>query len=149
MKKWMYFLFLGAWLSGCEIESQMEKDDEDLQNYIKKNNLAVEKHATGFYYKIFEPGTGTGITTEAANITVKYKGSLLNGEVFDNGGGVAQTFKLNQLILAWQIGIPLVKAGGKILILTPSTLAYGPGRVGNIPPNSPLVFEVELIEVMN
>lgn len=149
MKTWFYILLVGAFFSGCELESQLEKDDEALQEYIKKNNLAVEKHATGFYYKIYTPGTGTEITNEAANVTVKYVGSLLNGQVFDNGGGQAQTFKLNQLILAWQIGIPLVKAGGKILLLTPSSLAYGPGRVGNIPPNSPLVFEVELLEVMN
>lgn len=149
MKTWFYFLLLGAFLSGCELESQQEKDDEVLQDYIKKNNLVVQKHPTGFYYKIFEPGSGTEVTNEGANITVKYVGTLLNGQVFDNGGGQAQTFKLNQLILAWQIGIPLVKAGGKILILTPSTLAYGPSRVGSIPPNSPLSFEVELIAVMN
>lgn len=86
-------------------------------------------------------------------ISVNYSGSLDNGTVFDassNHGGPA-TFQIGvgQLIKGWDIGIPGMKIGGKRKLIVPPSLGYGSQDIGNglIPPNSTLVFEVELLAV--
>ena len=79
-------------------------------------------------------------------ITVKYKGYLLDGTVFDqNTTGV--DFRLGSLIRGWQIGFQKFKKGGKGKLLIPSALGYGSAAQGNIPKNSVLIFDVELVDI--
>ena len=92
-------------------------------------------------------GTGANPIT-SSRVTVHYEGFLLNGDKFDSSidRGQPSTFPLTSVIRGWQIGIPLFKAGGKGKLILPSGLAYGRQGAGNsIPPNSVLVFGVELI----
>ena len=92
-------------------------------------------------------GTGTKPTT-ASTVEVKYKGSLINGTVFDQTAtDKTFTYALSGLILGWQIGIPLMKEGGKAILIIPSQLGYGRENLGVIPPNSVLIFDIELIDV--
>jgi FKBP-type peptidyl-prolyl cis-trans isomerase len=92
-------------------------------------------------------GTGTKPTL-TNSIKVKYKGTLLsNGQIFDQANS-AVVFKLSSLITGWKIGFQLLPAGSKATLYIPSGLAYGTGSVGSIPPNSNLIFEVELFEVI-
>ncbi|HNT22015.1 MAG TPA: FKBP-type peptidyl-prolyl cis-trans isomerase [Saprospiraceae bacterium] len=130
----------------CLEPSQYEQDDDIIQDYIKNKNLQMVKHETGLYYQIINSGSGE-TPALSDSVSVHYKGFLTNGQQFDGTTTSPATFLLGQLILGWQIGIPLVKEGGEIMLLVPSSLGYGSTSVGPIPPNSVLVFEVELVDV--
>jgi FKBP-type peptidyl-prolyl cis-trans isomerase FkpA len=121
---------------------------ETLDQYITRSNLTstVTKDPRGFYYQIINPGTGA-TPTIASKVTVFYKGTLTNGSVFDQTNATPVTFGLNGLILGWQYGIPLVKAGGRIMLYLPPSLGYGAQSVGSIPANSVLIFDITLQSV--
>jgi FKBP-type peptidyl-prolyl cis-trans isomerase len=96
-------------------------------------------------------GTGKAVVV-TDNVTVHYTGWLASdGTVFDSSveRGEPATFPLNGVIQGWQEGIPGMQVGGKRRLVIPSDLAYGPSGTpdGSIPPNSALVFEVELISI--
>jgi FKBP-type peptidyl-prolyl cis-trans isomerase len=81
-------------------------------------------------------------------VTVFYKGYLLSdNSVFSETKDKPATFPLKGLIVGWQIGVPLCKVGGKIKIIIPSNFGYSiRTRSAKIPPNSILVFEVEVVD---
>lgn len=127
-------------------EEQLQKDIEEIQKYLSDKGLTATTTDSGLHYIITQEGTG-GHPTLQNTVTVKYKGYLLDGTVFDETTGAqTATFPLTNLIKGWQEGIPLLKKGGKGTFLLPSVLGYGPqGSSGSIPPNAPLVFEIELV----
>ena len=137
-----------AVLTGCSKKNDggcttAAEDDAKMQDYISVNGITATKHASGMYYQIIEPGSGA---TPTINSTVKanYTGKYTNNTSFD--AGVA-SFPLTGVIEGWQIGIPLIKQGGKIKLIIPPYLAYGCNDYRGIPGNSVLVFDVELLEV--
>ena len=101
----------------------------------------------GVYYTIIKEGTGRQVSI-TDTVTVHYKGYLLkDNSVFDETKDKPATFPLKRLIMGWQIGVPLCKVGGKIKIIIPSNLAYSiRTRAAKIPPNSILVFEIEVVD---
>lgn len=110
----------------------------------------VTTTASGLKYTVLKSGTGTVHPKSTDNVTVHYHGTLLNGTVFDSSvdRGQPATFPLNQVIAGWTEGVQLMKAGDKFKFEIPADLAYGAaGRPPVIPPNSTLVFEVELLEI--
>lgn len=125
---------------GCTTAAE---DDTKMQKYISDNGITATKHASGLYYQIIDPGTGA---TPTINSTVKanYTGKFTNNNSFDAG---VSSFPLNGVIEGWQIGIPLIKQGGKIKLIIPPYLAYGCDDYRSIPGNSVLIFDVELQEV--
>lgn len=131
-------------LSACKKE---EDADKQITDYIAANNITAIKDASGLYYQITKPGTGTANINANSKITITYVGKLLNGNVFDNGGGTQQTFTLGQLIQGWQIGIPKIQKGGEIRLIIPPNLGYGNSAAGSIPANSVLDFTIQLINV--
>lgn len=144
-----YLTYLGILIflfSACKKEeSQADKDDTIIQQYLSDNSIEATKDPSGLYYVITEEGTGDhpDINSE---VTVKYKGYLTNGTVFDETtGNSSVTFPLSGLIRGWQIGIPKLKQGGKGTFFVPSALGYGSQAVGNIPANSVLIFDIELV----
>ncbi|MFN8251333.1 MAG: FKBP-type peptidyl-prolyl cis-trans isomerase [Ferruginibacter sp.] len=122
-----------------------------MQAWCATNEPTAQQHGSGVFYVVTSPGTG-GTASVCSNVTVKYTGYLLNGTIFDqNTSGF--TSILGQLILGWQKGIPLVKAGGSIRLYIPPSLGYGNQDVRNnsgvvvIPANSYLKFTVDLVAV--
>ena len=104
------------------------------------------KDMDGVYYTILKEGNGRQVSVNDT-VTVYYKGYLLkDGSIFDETKDKPATFPLKRLIMGWQIGVPLCKVGGKIRIIIPSNLAYSiRTRAAKIPPNSILVFEIEVV----
>jgi FKBP-type peptidyl-prolyl cis-trans isomerase len=89
---------------------------------------------------------------EGSTITVKYTGTLQNGTVFDSTekqGGTPATFELakGKLIDGWVQGIPGMKVGGERKLVIPPDLGYGASGTGGIPPNSTLIFDIQLMDV--
>lgn len=139
----LLFLFV---LAACEKEpTQAEKDDDIIKKYLADNGIEAEYHESGLYYQIIEPGTD-GHPDFLSTVTVKYKGYLTDNEVFNDTGNNSKEFKLIELIAGWQIGIPLLQKGGSGIFYTPSGLAYGSQGKGSIPPNTVLIFEIELVD---
>src|SRR4051812_49133275 len=113
-----------------------------VQNYLTANNITATQHCSGLFYVIDQPGTGSSAQV-CSVITVTYEGKLTNGTVFDSANSPV-TFNLSQTIPGWKNGIPLIKSGGRIYLYVPPSLAYGNQAAGSIPPNSILIFRVEL-----
>ncbi len=94
---------------------------------------------------------GTGASPKASDtVKVHYRGTLTNGAEFDSSykRGQPATFPLNRVIPCWTEGVQTLKVGGKARFLCPSKLAYGSGGIpGTIPPDAPLIFEVELLDI--
>lgn len=119
---------------------------EFLAENAKKEGVQIT--ASGLQYKVIEEGTGNSpVATD--EVTVHYKGTLINGEVFDSSqGGQPISFPLNRVIPGWTEGLQLMKEGGKTIFYIPYELAYGERGAGQvIPPYAALIFEVELLKI--
>ncbi|MDP4261947.1 MAG: FKBP-type peptidyl-prolyl cis-trans isomerase [Bacteroidota bacterium] len=122
-----------------------------IQGYATANNINAVAHSSGLYYEIIDPGTGA-MPTINSNIAITYTGMLLNGTVFaqqtsPNNTQADPPWPLSALIEGWRIGIPLIKKGGRIKLIIPSSLAYGCTGKGAIPGNSILFFDITLVDV--
>lgn len=104
---------------------------------------------TGLKYLVLTEGTGAQPAT-TDTVTVHYVGTLLDGTEFDSSirRGEPTSFPLNQVIRGWTEGVSMMKVGEKRILICPPDLAYGPRSPSpKIPPNSTLVFEVELLGI--
>ncbi len=138
------FLFLIA-LIGCKKDIN-QIDQQVIEQYILENNLVAESTTSGLHYIIDNQGSGEKPNIYST-VTIAYTGKLTDGEIFDQSSSTGATFPLYNLIQGWQEGIPLFNEGGSGTLLIPSSLGYGSQEVGNIPKNSVLIFEINLIEV--
>ena len=114
---------------------------------IRNGSTRAVQDTQDVYYQVLVPGTGRSVQP-TDTVTVFYKGWIFNtDQVFDQTGDKPAVFPLNRLIRGWQIGVPLLKTGGKIQLVIPSDMAYSARtRSAKIPPNSILVFEIEVVE---
>ncbi len=120
-------------------------DSSQLLAFAKDNGITPLADTSWLYYQIINQGTGA-FPIGSSKITVNYIGKYMNGDSFDSTTSPA-TFQLDSLITGWQYGLPKIKAGGRIKLLIPSALAFGCIGSGQIPPNSPLYFDITLVSV--
>ncbi|MGL5008226.1 MAG: FKBP-type peptidyl-prolyl cis-trans isomerase [Plesiomonas sp.] len=108
----------------------------------------VKSLKDGLLYLVQKEGTGPA-PKATDTVVVNYVGTLTNGTKFDSSYDRKEpaTFPLNRVIPGWTEGLQQVKAGGKIKLVIPPALAYGEQGAPGIPPNSTLVFEVELVKI--
>jgi FKBP-type peptidyl-prolyl cis-trans isomerase FkpA len=135
--------------AGCKKDDvdQAAVDDQIIQDYLEEHNLEATKDSSGIYYIITTVGFGVHPTLTSI-VEVNYKGYLTNDTIFDDTEGTPVTFSMYNLIEGWQICIPMLKEGGEGIFFIPSTLGYGGQQVGNIPKNSVLIFEIDLLDVL-
>ena len=125
------------------------KAAKELADYLAKNKIEAMPTESGLYYVVTEPGNGEKPEV-GKPVTMHYTGKLLNGTVFDSSVERDQPFQfvlgVGQVIPGWDEGVQLMTKGEKGLLYIPYYLAYGERDMGDIPPFSNLIFEVELID---
>ena len=135
------------------MSDKIEKQKQEGQAFLEenKNKEGVVTLSQGIQYLVIKEGTGAQPSISDA-VRAHYKGALLNGKEFDNSFKRGQPFSapLRSLIQGWQIALPLMKEGSHWRLWIPSHLAYGDRGAGaDIPGGATLMFEVELISIVN
>ena len=127
-------------------EANLKSGEAFLAENAKKDGVTVT--ASGLQYRVITEGAGDA-PKATDTVKVHYEGRLISGDVFDSSiaRGEPVSFPLNGVIPGWSEGVQLMKVGSKFEFTIPSALAYGPSGTGPIPPNSVLVFDVEVLEI--
>ncbi|MEM1158131.1 MAG: FKBP-type peptidyl-prolyl cis-trans isomerase [Verrucomicrobiota bacterium] len=134
-----------------EAKSPIENMKEEV-TFLRdnKDKEGVKVTDSGLQYEIIKQGDGPkpGLTSR---VKVHYRGTLLDGEVFDSSytNGQPAVFGVNQVIAGWTEALQMMPVGSKWKLFIPSKLAYGARGAGRvIGPNACLIFQVELIEIV-
>jgi FKBP-type peptidyl-prolyl cis-trans isomerase FkpA len=139
-------------LNKKEIKEKNDTKNEGV-NFLKKNKLKpdVVVSKSGLQYKVLTSNSNTKKPTVSSEVEVHYEGKLLNGTVFDSSykRGDTAIFPLNRVISGWTEGLQYMPEGQVFEFYIPSNLAYGERGTNGIPPNSTLIFKVELIKILN
>lgn len=125
----------------------VQSEQAAITTYASANGITGIAHSSGIYYQVTNPGSGP-TPSVSSQVSVRYTGKLLNGNVFDSQTGTPVTFGLGGTIPGFQIGLQLIQKGGTIKMIIPSSLAYGCTGSGAITGNSILFFEVQLVDVL-
>ena len=133
-----------------EIKEMADKNLAEGQAFLAENKKkdGVVTLPSGLQYKVLAEGSGK-MPKVTDSVTVHYRGTLIDGKEFDNSHkrGQPATFQVGKVIRGWTEALQLMKEGSKWELFIPPQLAYGDRGTGSIPPNSTLIFEVELISV--
>lgn len=146
----LIFLIVKTSLNSAKIAKQ----NIELQNkYLSQNKLRsdVIETGTGLQYEILVVNSEGRQPSKTSKVKCHYHGKLIDGTVFDSSveRNAPLSFSLNQVIPGWTEVLQLMKTGEKIKAYIPYNLAYGKRAVGKIPPASLLIFEIELLEVID
>jgi FKBP-type peptidyl-prolyl cis-trans isomerase FklB len=134
-----------------ELKEKAEKNLAESKVFLEENKKkeGVKTLPSGLEYKVLTDGSGKMPKAEDT-VTVHYKGTSIDGTEFDSSykRGQPATFKVKGVIKGWTEALQLMKEGSKWQLFIPPELGYGERGMGTqIPPNSALIFEVELISV--
>jgi FKBP-type peptidyl-prolyl cis-trans isomerase len=132
-------------------KEQVQKNLAEGEKFLAENKTkeGVKTTASGLQYRVIDEGEGPS-PKAGDSVTVHYRGTLVDGTEFDSSyqRGKPATFPLTGVIPGWTEALQLMKKGSKWVLFIPSDLAYGERGAGNrIPPNSTLIFEVELLSM--
>ncbi|MBK7872501.1 MAG: FKBP-type peptidyl-prolyl cis-trans isomerase [Saprospiraceae bacterium] len=137
----------------AEPQTQWEQERNDIINYAIDNLLDVKATSSGLYYQILAPGQGDSIRW-AEQVRVHYRGYFLDGKEFDSSykRGKPIDFYVGNMIDGWNEGLKMLRPGAKALFIVPSHLGYRDKGLNDakgqqlVPPNTVLVFELEVLE---
>ena len=133
-----------------KMEAEAMKSVEEGIAFLEENGKkeGVITTESGLQYEIITKGDGV-MPTETSTVSVFYEGTLIDGTVFDGNYDADEpmTFPLNGVIRGWTEGLQLMPVGSTYMFYLPSNLGYGAQGGGPIPPNSTLIFKVELLAV--
>jgi FKBP-type peptidyl-prolyl cis-trans isomerase FklB len=130
-----------------------KKNEADANKFLADNKSkdGVKTTSSGLQYKVLKDGSGEQ-PKSTDTVTVNYRGTLIDGTEFDSSykRGEPATFPVSGVIKGWTEALQLMKVGSKYQLFIPPSLAYGSQSPGAaIPPNSLLIFEVELMKVQS
>lgn len=160
MKKYLFILsVLVIGLASCSKDKttpqptvdpavQAKVDNDAIIAYLSAHpNITAIKDATHpeLYYQILDAGAGAEITA-SSKLVVSYVGTNIKDVQFDKSDSFPLSLSQN-IIAGWQFGVPKIKNGGKILLIIPSALGYGPYANGPLPANSVLIFTITIKSV--
>src|SRR5438445_4381701 len=127
-----------------------EKNKKEGMDFLAKNKTAegVKTTPNGLQYKILKQGTGK-TPTASDTVIAHYRGTLIDGTEFDSSykRGEPSKFPVGGVIKGWTEALLLMPVGSKWQLFIPSDLAYGENGRPSIPPNSTLLFDLELISI--
>lgn len=140
-----------------EFFTELQKSKLEINKKAGEEFLSINKHKagvvelpSGLQYQVLTPGAGAK-PTASDKVKCHYHGTLINGAVFDSSveRGEPATFGVSQVIPGWVEALQLMPVGSKWRLFIPSNLAYGENGAGEaIEPNSALVFDVELLDIV-
>ena len=147
-EKWNAQLAFNEFNASAEARLKAEKNAA--HETLASITSGMKKTESGLFYNITKEGTGLS-PSKGSKVSVHYKGSLIDGTVFDSSyqrnEPIEFSVGIGQVIKGWDEGIMLLKKGASARFVIPSDLGYGAQGAGaNIPPNSTLIFDVELID---
>jgi len=131
------------------LHTKQEQEIQAIEQYLQERNLNVSPLDNGLYYIDTKKGNGE-FPKEGQTCVMNYTGMFLDGTIFDSSiEREPFEFKLGrgEVIKGWDLGVAMMQKGGKAILVLPSHIAYGERGAGTIPANTPLVFEVELLNI--
>lgn len=133
-------------MAACQKDGFSGTEDEQIESYVNSKNLAItEKTPSGLRFILTSPNETGAVLVARQNVTVKYAGRLLSDKQFD-AGTFSFTLGVGQVVGGFDEGIAKLKVGEKGTIIFPSSLGYGSRGAGrDIPGNSPLIFDIEIV----
>lgn len=133
-----------------QLREKATKNLEEGKAFLAENakKKGVTTLPSGLQYRVLTAGSGAS-PKDKDGVTVNYRGTLVDGTEFDSSykRGKPESFKVDGVIAGWTEALQLMKKGAKWELFVPPELAYGERGMGRIPPNSTLIFEVELVSV--
>ena len=135
-------------------QAEASKALEKAENFLKDNkdkNKDILVTKSGLQYRVIKKGSGKSPDSSSDQVRVHYEGKLLDGTIFDSSYKKGEPFvtRLNRVIKGWTEGIQLMNEGSEYEFFIHPRLAYGARRNNDIPPNSVLIFKVELQKVFD
>ena len=131
------------------LHTKYEQETKAIEQYLQEQNLNASPLENGLYYIETKKGNGE-FPKDGQTCVMNYTGTFLDGTVFDSSiGREPFEFQLGRgmVIKGWDFGVAMMQPGGKAILALPSHLAYGERGAGSIPANTPLIFEVELLNI--
>ena len=126
-------------------------DSLTLDKYIISQNIKAERTPEGVFFTAHTEGVGKE-PQQGDFVKIRYVGKLLSGKIFDESPKnepFAYQVGRQQVIEGWDIALQKIRVGSKVTIYVPAKFAYGAAGIGDvIPPNSPLMYEIELLEIL-
>lgn len=151
MRNFTFLLLTVLLATACSTYTEEEKQgfNSEAENYAKKHHWNYEVLDGGLILEVLEQGTGTEKIQAGSKVTLSYKGTLTNGNIFDQTEpGKSFEANLKGLIGGFQLGLRNQVAGTKLRLVVPPQLGYGDDKLDKIPANSTLVFEILIEKVI-
>lgn len=149
---YFFLLLLAVNLCSCHPEEirQHEADILIIEDYLVQQGITAERdpEADFFYaFSVKNDQTYQVVRDEGLTLEVRYQAYLLDGTIVEDTGTASVKVALDESIYGWRLALPLMSEGEKMLLILPSRLAYGTESSAQIPANSIVAFEIELVEI--